>query len=583
LISAADHLQALGASKVALAARMAAAQAVWDLGTSVEAATQWHKAFVLARQLPRHETAGEHDHIIGAWVCAGASWLDIRDVVLRDDVPVEPGSLRGLYGRLARYPASIWTLAEHSPAPTFQEYREALDRLRMEPPSLLSYVTGICVLQGLWLQERFDAFPETIQVVAQIAETLPDRYTNAQVALAEFRLIGMVGEGQDPARRELVEENVRASADRDVHSRVWAHTTASYELTRQCDFSGALAHVRRCYELLPSPDADRLWVIAAEHGSSIALMTGAWDEVIRLAAGPFSGPDRFHQWSRKWHAGLVHAWRGEEDSLSTAQVVRDDMDLVETPPHDFPDTIEAALLAPRDPARARALVDWHLSRVERTLIFDPSNGPEFGEAWVLAAELAWRDPASDEDYRSRVQQGAHDAAQGTVLGVSWTYEVDAHLARARGERNSSSWERAATTWGDMGAPYHSARCRLRWAETLLDEADRDHAAALLDDAMTTAETLRARALEDEIRGLAGRARLRLPGHAPTTPGTGLLTSREHEVLQLLVQGMTNHQIGATLFMSPRTASVHVSHILTKLNASNRTEVATIAHRLGLIR
>ena len=581
LIAAADHLQALGASKEALEARMTAAQAVWDLGTSVEAADQWHKAFVLARRLPRHETAGEHDHIIGAWVCAGASWLDIRDVVLRDDVLLEPGSLRGLYERLARYPASIWTLADHSPAPAIEEYREALDRLRVEPPSLLSFVTGICVLQGLWLQERFDAFPETMQVVAEIAETLPDRYTNAQVALAEFRLIGMVGDGQDPARRELVEENVRASADRDVHSRVWAHTTASYELTRQCDFSGALAHVRRCFELLPSPDADRLWVIATEHGSGIALLTGDWDEVIRLATGPFAGPDRFYQWSRKWRAGLVQAWRGEEESLSTAEAVRGDMDLVESKPHDFPDSIEAAFLAPRDPARARALVDWHLSRVERTLIFDPSNGPVFGEAWVLAAELAWRDPTSNEDFRTRVHQGAHDAAQRTTLGLSWVYEVDAHLARAQGE-DLASWERAATNWEEVGAPYHSARCRLRWAEALLGEADRDQATALLDGALTTAEALRARALEDEIRGLAGRARLRLPSHIPKESGSGPLTPREHEVLQLLVQGMTNDQIGATLFMSPRTASVHVSHILSKLSASNRTEVATRAHRLGLI-
>jgi len=54
------------------------------------------------------------------------------------------------------------------------------------------------------------------------------------------------------------------------------------------------------------------------------------------------------------------------------------------------------------------------------------------------------------------------------------------------------------------------------------------------------------------------------------------------VLQLLVLGMTNDQIGTTLFMSPRTASVHVSHILQKLGAANRTEVAAIAHRQGLV-
>ena len=67
LISAADHLQALGPSIEALQARMTAAQAVWDLGTSVEATSQWRKALVLSRQLPRQETAREHDLILGAW------------------------------------------------------------------------------------------------------------------------------------------------------------------------------------------------------------------------------------------------------------------------------------------------------------------------------------------------------------------------------------------------------------------------------------------------------------------------------------------------------------------------------------
>ena len=85
-----------------------------------------------------------------------------------------------------------------------------------------------------------------------------------------------------------------------------------------------------------------------------------------------------------------------------------------------------------------------------------------------------------------------------------------------------------------------------------------------------------------MRSLASRGRLRLPGHEHDTGDTGPLTVREHEVLHLLVQGMTNDEIGTTLFMSPRTASVHVSHILAKLQASNRTEVAAVAHRRGLV-
>ena len=582
LISAADHLQALGASSAALEARMAAAQAVWNLGTSIEAANQWRTALVLVRELPRAESERDHDHILGALSCAGGSWVDVRDVVLRDAVPAETGSLRELYYQLVRYPASVWSLGVPVPAPTLEEFRHGLDRLRAEPPSLLAYVTGMALLHGLTMEERFDELFEAIRVVAEIARPLPDRYTNARVALAEFRLSGMVGAGHETDRRELVEENVRDSVGRDVHSQVWAHTTASEELIRQGDFAGALAHVRACDELIPSPEADRLSFIATEHASHAALMTGEWDEVLRLAAAPFADSAYFYLWCRRWRAGLVQAWRGEESCVSTAADLRVDTRRVDPELHDFSETIEAAFLSAREPARARGLVAWHLSHLDGTMLFDPRNGPEFGEVWVLAAELAWRDPTSDEDYRTQVQRGAHDAAQHTVLGVTWTLEVDAHLARASGTDFSATWERAVAGWDDLGTPYHSARCRLRWAEVLLGDGGRAQAAELLDGALTTAETLRARTLEDEIRGLAGRARLRLSSHAQTTTGTGPLTAREHEVLQLLVQGMTNDQIGSALFVSPRTASVHVSHILSKLGASNRTEVATIAHRHGLI-
>jgi DNA-binding NarL/FixJ family response regulator len=60
-----------------------------------------------------------------------------------------------------------------------------------------------------------------------------------------------------------------------------------------------------------------------------------------------------------------------------------------------------------------------------------------------------------------------------------------------------------------------------------------------------------------------------------------LTPREHEVLLLVAEGRTNREIGAELFMSEKTASVHVSRILAKLEVGGRVEAAAVAHRLGL--
>ena len=62
-----------------------------------------------------------------------------------------------------------------------------------------------------------------------------------------------------------------------------------------------------------------------------------------------------------------------------------------------------------------------------------------------------------------------------------------------------------------------------------------------------------------------------------------LTRREREVLCLLAVGATNRAIASRLFISPKTASVHVSRILTKLDASTRTEAAALAHAAGLVR
>jgi DNA-binding NarL/FixJ family response regulator len=72
------------------------------------------------------------------------------------------------------------------------------------------------------------------------------------------------------------------------------------------------------------------------------------------------------------------------------------------------------------------------------------------------------------------------------------------------------------------------------------------------------------------QGGDGHARLRELG----------LSERELEVLALVAAGRTNGQIAAELFISPKTASVHVTHILDKLGVANRVEAAMVAGRLG---
>ncbi len=161
----------------------------------------------------------------------------------------------------------------------------------------------------------------------------------------------------------------------------------------------------------------------------------------------------------------------------------------------------------------------------------------------------------------------------------------------------STWDEAAQAWEAVGQPYPLAVTLLRSAEAALSGGDRDDGAIRLRRAAALALRLGARPLSDDIALLARRARISLdtPGddaHAQVTPGRAGhtqipepeqlgLTAREFEVLRLVASGRSNREIASELFISAKTASVHVSHILGKLGVTSRGEAAATAHRLRL--
>jgi DNA-binding CsgD family transcriptional regulator/tetratricopeptide (TPR) repeat protein len=150
------------------------------------------------------------------------------------------------------------------------------------------------------------------------------------------------------------------------------------------------------------------------------------------------------------------------------------------------------------------------------------------------------------------------------------------------------WHEAATHWEKLSFPHPAAYARRRLAEALLHSAEGASAAAReLAAACDTATMLDAGPLLRSIQALAERARIPLPGPAaaqqtgPQTGQTGSLTQRERQVLTLLADGLSNRRIAEDLFISEKTVSVHISHILAKLGVTNRTEAAAAARRINI--
>ncbi|MFE6977022.1 AAA family ATPase [Streptomyces sp. NPDC057682] len=195
--------------------------------------------------------------------------------------------------------------------------------------------------------------------------------------------------------------------------------------------------------------------------------------------------------------------------------------------------------------------------------------------------------------------------------------IEAELARAEGVDTPDHWSDAARSFAPLSRPYETAQIHHRWAEALLIAAgDRGAATTLLREAHAAARRLGARPLAESVELLAGRARIAL-GEAATAPDEEVpdavtvpergeeqegpdheeqlraaaaaavesfgLTPREQDVHRLVAAGHTNRRIAEELYISPKTASVHVSNILAKLGVNGRGEAAALAHRLRLYR
>ena len=222
-----------------------------------------------------------------------------------------------------------------------------------------------------------------------------------------------------------------------------------------------------------------------------------------------------------------------------------------------------------------------------------------GTLLAKAAALCGRLRAVSSELAAQgLAQQAHQLTFAAEAG-----RADSALGRAEpaglpspGEMRTA-WDEAWQAWEGVGQPYPLAVALLRSAEAALSAGDRDGGATRLRRAAALAQRLGARPLSDDTALLARRARISLDTPGDDTearaasgeagpiqvaePERLRLTAREFDVLRLVAAGRSNREIASELFISAKTASVHVSNILGKLGVTSRGEAAATAHRLRL--
>ena len=220
------------------------------------------------------------------------------------------------------------------------------------------------------------------------------------------------------------------------------------------------------------------------------------------------------------------------------------------------------------------------------------------EAYLAASARARRADSDLEEARAlgadllgRMRALAVEVTQRRTyfapMARAWLALCEAEYGRLEGQPDANRWALAAAAFA--GQPYFRSYALMREGEAALGgRPDPGRAAAVLAEALEIAVRLGAEPLRRAVEALAAVTKPR-PARAATLASGASgprslfnLSSREREVLKLLAAGQSDGEIGRALFISKKTASVHVANIKGKLGAGSRVEIVVKAINLGLV-
>lgn len=433
--------------------------------------------------------------------------------------------------------------------------------------------------RALLLRDRNENAQSLVQELAALASQVEDEAGQLDARILAAILGSRCGEDTSAALEE-----VRAVCSRRRSG--WLEALAlnalaeSHVAMGRFESAGHAADLaaRRCAEVGQS---GYLGAASAQMRARILQFTGRWDEAIQVLEQALdAGPPPFGQAQLALCRGEIALLRGDMETASRAQALLA--------------LLPAGLLAR---PLARRCLELQMRLAEGALqdaaalaadaagavgaaAADLRANPQ--EAWPFVA-LAVRvlvDAAQAGPALEQLMQAARGLPRGGPVEHAFADMAEAEYGRLQDGGRAAPWKQVAKAWQALGQPHLQAYALMRSAAV---EADRAIAASALAEALPLALRIGAAPLAQQIAAVAGRRRvdLELAGK-PAAGGTPFsLTARETQVLKLLADGKTNRQIAGDLVISVKTASVHVTNILSKLQVSTRGAAAAVAHRLGL--
>lgn len=604
----AHHYFSAGDQPRALTAALTAALAVQRLHAYGEAARLLDRALELWGRVPDPEELTGIDLAELLARAGRAHWLSGEDEIAEPlyaralaeiDEEAEPERAATVITALA---GAQWSLgqAERSRATK----RRGLDLL---PPGeesearalLLAQHVRFLLLQGRYREVREEA-PEALRAAEHVGLESARSGILSRLGCALFAL------GEDEEGRARALESIEIARRSGTSEEVG---------TAFLNYADALHNAGRSREALEIAKQGIAEVTAMVGDGAVRSMSwmhlnlteiesdlGDWEaasQALRAAGSPHGGVTLAHARLRRAQLGLA---RGD------TATVRDDLDQAGALLADALEPQYIAVIASLqaelerragDLDAARAAVDRGIDRIQ-FCSEDAARMAQVASAGVaVEADAAERavdlgDRAAQESAMARAEmlteivRAAAEDGGGPVEGAHLATS-EAELARAAGNDDPQRWAAAAEAWAGIDRPYPAAIARWRRAQAELAAGDRDAAGRSAAGAIAEANRLGSHWLAAEAEGLAARGRLRLERAGKSTaepdreaePEPFGLTPRERQVLALVALGATNREIAGELFMAEKTASVHVSRILTKLDVRSRTEAAAVAHRHGL--